>query len=179
MAVRLLVLCLLSLCAAVGVAGRQAAPAEDRRVVALPPDQAMLLVAQQPDSPLAFEDARLLMNMSGVWLKSFGLRNRGTKPIRAYTVAAVGVDEWSWKAADANHLLMPGQAAPRGAEGLEIVPLTDELRARLKLTGPLKGVVALTVVRAEFADGTTFEDKSYEARRDFFWKMFEVMGAAR
>ena len=42
---------------------------------------------------------------------------------------------------------------------IEIVPLTKEVREKLKLEGPMKGVTILMVVSVEYADGTSYNDE--------------------
>jgi hypothetical protein len=148
-----------------------------RRFVVLPPEQGMLVVASQPNSPLEFIDPKLLVDVkgpSGLWVKSFGMRNRGTKPIRSYTVAAADQGEWRWEAPDVSHYIMPGQTAPPLIEDgkNEIVPLTDQLRESLKLHGPMKGIVALIVVQVEYADGSAFQERAYGALNEYFERVY-------
>ena len=81
--------------AVITVSGQRIESLDEHRFVVLPPDQGMIMVVSQPDCPLKFEDVKLLVNMKGAWRKSFKLRNQGTKPIRNYTIAAIGSDEWS------------------------------------------------------------------------------------
>lgn len=146
--------------------------------VALPSDQGILVLASQPDSPLEFTNSELLVDVngpSGLWVKAFGLRNRGTKPIRAYWVAAVGQEEWSWKAPDSSRFIMPGQMAePLSKSKSEIVPLTKELREKLKLEGPMKGIVVFAVKRVEFADGSTFDQPGYASMLEYFEKFYNM-----
>jgi hypothetical protein len=77
--------------------------------------------------------------MRGLWRTDFKLRNRGKKPIRAYMVAAIGLSEWEWKSPNSAHYIMPGQVAALPGEEGEEVPLTEDLRDKLKLRGPMKG----------------------------------------
>jgi hypothetical protein len=52
----------------------------------------------------------------------------------------------------------------RGEDWTQIVPLTSELREKLKLQGPMQGLVILMVIRVEFTDGTVYDDeKVYKA----------------
>jgi hypothetical protein len=147
---------------------------DENRFVVIPRDQGLILVVSQPDCPLKFEDVELLSDMRGVWVKSFKLRNQGTKPISAYTVAAIWSNEWGWEAPDSARYIMPGQTAkPLGPENkVEIVPLTKSLREKLKLEGPMKGIVALIVVRVKYADGSAFEEKGYESQLEYFGKLY-------
>ena len=42
---------------------------------------------------------------------------------------------------------------------IEFVPLTDELRERFKLKGPMKAVGVFMVVRVEFIDGSVYSNE--------------------
>src|SRR5258708_5439680 len=116
---------------------------QDRhRFVVIPVDQGLALITPQSDCPLKFEDITVLSNMKGLWIPGFKLRNQGIKPIRAFTVAAAGNGEWGWQAPDSLHYLMPGQIAPlEGNKSDEDVPLTDVLRDKLNIRGPMKGIL--------------------------------------
>lgn len=174
---RYIFLCLLCACIVITASGQQRDSQDDHRFVVMPSDQGLLLIASQPDCPLKVEDAKLLVNMRGLEVNSFELRNRGAKPIRAYTIAAIGTSEWGWEASDPAHYIMPGQTAPPlGPQDSrdKIVPLTKELREKLKLQGPMKGIQALIVVRVEYADGSVFEEKGYESQQEYFQKLYGV-----
>ena len=170
---RFTLLLLLCACAVIAVSGQQVDSLDEHRVVVIPSDQALIMVVSQPDCPLRLEDVKLYMNMRGAWLKSFKVRNQGTKPIRNYTIAALASDEWGWEAPDSTHYIMPGQTAPplRPDNKVEIVPLTNALREKLKLEGPMKGIVALMVVRVEYDDESVFEEKAYESQKEYFEKL--------
>lgn len=167
-----ILVCLLCLCALTNASAQKSDSRAERRLAVIPPDQGILVVANQQDSPLEFVNPKLLVDMHGLWKTDFKLRNRGTKPIRAYTVAAIGLNEWGWKATDSSHYIMPGQVDSLPGEEGELVPLTEELRDKLKLRGPMKGIMALTVVRVEYADGSAFEEKAYEAQKEYFEKLY-------
>jgi hypothetical protein len=170
-----ILMCIVCLCAFSLARGQQGDTEEKHSFAIVPSDQGLLVIVNQPESPLEFVNPKLLADTrSRPWSPDFTLRNRGTKPIRAYTVAVIGLSEWGWKAQDSDHYVMPGQVAPplgKGEEG-ELVPLTEELRDKLKLRGPMKGIMALTIVRVEYGDGTVFEDKGYEAQREYFEKLY-------
>jgi hypothetical protein len=177
---RYILVLLAILCVAATVSGQQSGTETAHVLAILPPDQGILVVIQQADCPLTFEYPKLLINMKGVWVKSFRLRNRGTKPIRAFTVAAAGTNEWGWEASGPAHYVMPGQIAPSMGDGNNtIVPLTKELREKLKLQGPMKGIVALVVVRVEYTDGSMFEEKAYDSQKEYFENLYEIMSNAK
>lgn len=54
---------------------------------------------------------------------------------------------------------MPGDKTP-GDDNAEIVPLTDELRDKLKLKGPMRALVVFMIVHIEYADGTVYSAES-------------------
>ncbi len=56
---------------------------------------------------------------------------------------------------------MPGQTVPLSSRDKqdEVVPLTEELRDKLKLRAPMKAVIVLMVTAVEFTDGTTYNDE--------------------
>ena len=176
---RLTLLSLICVVAIITVRGQQIGSLDEHRFV-VPSDQGLILVVSQPDCPLKFEDVKLLSNMKGTWGNTFKLRNNGTKPISAYTVAAISSSEWSWEAADSAHHIMPGQTAkPLGGNKVEIVELTKSLREKLKLEGPMKGIVALIVVRVVYADGSLFEEKGYESQLEYFEKLYGALNPSR
>lgn len=178
---RYIFLCLLCACFVIPAIGQQSNPQADHQFVLMPSDQGLLLIASQPDCSLKFEDAKLLVNIKGVWGETFALRNQGTKPIRAFTVAAAGSSEWGWQAPDAAHYIMPGQIAPpvREKNGEDkIVPLTQELREKFKLQGQMKGIVVLIVVRVEYADGSVFVEEGYKNQEEYFERLYGMMSHA-
>ena len=151
---------------------------ERRRYVAVPPERMLLTVAAQPDSPLVVENARLLVGAdhrgSGV---SCHLRNRGAKPIRSFTLV-----QWtsygtggtlSPRERSGGRLIMPGEVVPCDEDDPdEIIPLTEQLRDKLKLRGSMMAVAVLMVESVRFADGTTFSDEATsKALVTFFEKL--------
>jgi hypothetical protein len=142
--------------------------------VEVPRQSAVLVVASQPDCPLEFEAPTLLMGIEGRRLALKGtVRNRATKPISSFSFAlwnSVGggwVDSWPRKIT--NEVLDPGQTLPVTAVAAdELVPLTPELRQKLKLEGPMRGVLVAMIVEVKFIDGTSYSDESiFKALRDY------------
>ena len=135
-----------------------------RRYVVVPSESLLLVIASQPDSPLKFEDAKLLISADadGDWGGSYNLYNCGTKPIKTFTVVM-----WTSYGSggtlggprrNETTLIMPGETV-NGAND-EIVPLTDELRDKLQLRGPMKAVVVLMVESVKFADGSVYNNQA-------------------
>jgi hypothetical protein len=146
------------------------------RHVAVPREVILPVIASQPDSPLQFEDVRYLAQTDGDNAGfCFRLRNRGGKPVRGVSFAAVspGGGGWldSWPRKVTSEVVMPGQVVPLSNESEQevVVRLTDEVRDKLKLRGPMKVVTVLMVVRVKFADGSVYEDEStYKALQTYF-----------
>lgn len=169
---RLLLVCVLATLIANTVHGQQYNSQDRHSYVVVPRDQGLILIVSQPNCPLTFEDTRLLANMDGLWIPDFRVRNHGIKPIRAFTVAAAGSNEWGWHAADATQHLLPGGATKLvGSNKDKIVPLTESLLEKLNLKGSMKGVLALIVVKVEFDDGSVFQEDSYDDLKEHFVKI--------
>jgi hypothetical protein len=140
-------------------------PQKRNRFVLEPSEQVLLVTASQPDSPIAIENAQRFLdvdNNSNV-RHTYQLRNKSSKPIRS-----VSVVEWTsfgtggtlvpqWSVADG--LLMPGQTASSDGRmsEVEIVPLTQQLRDKLLIKGPLKAIIVLMIETVEYADGSRYD----------------------
>ena len=171
-------LCLTLACAAGAAFAFQGERRDPARCVVTPSDQILLAVASQPDSPLVFEDVKFLSCLGRRGADSYRLRNRGTKPIRSYTIA-----QWTshasgyksgWEATAPGEFIMPGQFAPTKEQEVEVVPLTKDVRDKLQLNGPLKGVLVWMVLSVEYADGTTYSDETTSKALEAY---FEKVGA--
>jgi hypothetical protein len=162
------ILTLLFLCAG-AVSGQDRVSQEKVRAVMIPRQVGLVTIAYQPDCPLHFENVKFLAGVNGGGLTSYDLRNSGTKPIRKITIGDSRGSKWSWNVASQHGPIFPGQLFPRSDEDwIEVVPLTDELRDKLKLRGPLKGLLVLMVIRVDFMDGTFYDDELvYGAMRSY------------
>lgn len=138
------------------------------RYIASPPENILLTVASLPDCPIQFENARLLIDINkGGLAISAQVRNVGTKAVRRYqpviwTSAATGgsMSGSVWSSGKAHDkVIMPGQVITEDAD-IVIVPLTQALRDRFKLQGPMKAVVVLMVERVVFDDGSVYSAES-------------------
>lgn len=163
------ILCFACVCLISTARGQQSNPQEKQRYILMPPEQALLTVASQPDCPLKFEATKYLFYIDRGQAFRFQLYNQGTKAIRGYTIAAAGVDEETWQARSPKEFIMPGKRLSESASNdSELVPLTAELRGKLKLRGPMQAVVVLIVVRVEYADGSVYDDEqTYKALRAY------------
>jgi hypothetical protein len=152
---------------------------QKQRYIVVPRERTLVTVASQQECPLHIENAQLLLNVDKSWDFNYlyRLRNEGDKPIRAFTIVYLtseGIGGILHDGRLKNQWLMPGQVIPfkREAENRTVIPLTEELREKLKLGPPAKSLVILMVESVEFADGTKFSDaKNFEALREHFQKL--------
>ncbi len=169
-------LCILFLSASGVIYGQQSDKRERLQYVIAPRQSILLVIASQPDCPLQIKDVKLLVGVEqgDLPLYQFQLHNRGTKPIRYYTLGAWSSEGTGSTLGDGritDRIIMPGQTIFHTGERYtaEIVPLTDQLRDKLKLQGPLKAVIVLIVESVTFADGSAYNDRSTsKALRDYF-----------
>ena len=170
-------ICLIFVCVSVKVSGQEARSKEKRRAVIVPPDIVLTVIAPQADCPLQLTKAMHVGYLDGGGGGTYQLLNRGSKPIRTYTVAELtsagtgNVVERRHAEGARGALLLPGQTAPQPGEEteIEIVPLTDELRDKLKLRGSMKAVAVFMIVRIEFGDGTVYSDEqTFKALQAYF-----------
>jgi hypothetical protein len=64
-------------------------------------------------------------------------------------------------------------------ESDEIVPLTESLREKLRLSGPMKGIMVLLVVSVQYADGSGFQESGYEALAEYLFSVSGVLNDPR
>lgn len=150
------------------VVGQQSSFERKEKFVRVPREVGLVTVAYQPDCPLQFENVRFLAGVNGGGMTSEDLRNRGTKSIQAFTVGDSNGNRWGWNSRNKGPV-GPGELVPQeGADWIQIVPLTKNLREKLKLQGPMQGMVVLMVIRVEFTDGTVYDDEAvYKAMRSY------------
>lgn len=131
------------------------------RAVEIPREISLVSIAYQPNCPLQFENIKFLAGISGGSLQSYDLRNRATKPISKLTIGDSGGSRWSWDVAKDRGPILPGQLVPEWSDEdwVETLPLTKELTEKLKLKGPMHGILVLMVIHVEFSDGTTYDDE--------------------
>ncbi len=150
--------------------------------VEVPREIALATVAYQPNCPLQFENVKLLAGVEGGSLKSYDLRNRGTKPIRSVTIGDSQGNRWSLDVAKEHGPTIPGQLIPpwSNEDWVQVVPLTNELREKLKLQGSMKGVIVLMVIRVEFTDGTVYDDEAaYKALQNYLEDVYNKLDRLR
>lgn len=143
--------------------------------VVVPRETGLAVIASQPDCPMRFEEVKFVRGVNGGERIVLRLRNSGTKPVSSVTFAMStshgGAWMSSWPERLTSELIMPGQIVPLGEDesDIEIIPLTDDLRDKLKLRGPMQAVAVFMIVRVKFADGSTYDDEStYKALQAYF-----------
>lgn len=162
---RLICALLACACAASAFAGTSGDGQEKQRYVVVPREYGLPAAASQPDCPVQFEKIAFLRGVDGGERVTFTLRNTGTKPVSSvtYGFAASHGGGWvaGWPMRVTNEVVMPGQAVPLSeSEGhVGVVPLTDELRNKLKLRGPMQAVAVFMVVKVKFSDGSVYDDE--------------------
>jgi hypothetical protein len=147
--------------------------------VVAPPENILLSVASQPDCPLKIEAAKLLIavEQKSPTLYQYRLINRGNKPIHYFTVVAwhsngaggtlSGPAPWDGRIT--KRVLQRGESVGSGSDEVEIVPLTNELRDKLNVRGPLRSLVVLLVDHVTFADGSTYDaEQASRSLREYF-----------
>lgn len=183
-----MVLLLICLGAANGASALQD-PAE-RRFVIPPNDIYLLTVASQADCPIQVEDAKLLFfnGPGSSWSASYRLRAAGVKPIRINSITlsmwtALGVGAtWQELVKDSEKSVIPGELIPIKQEGpnVEVLPLTNEIRDRMKLRGPMQAVVVLMVEQVKFSDGSVYSaETTSKALQSYFQKIDIVRDHAK
>ena len=172
-------LCVLGSCAG---ADLLAQGVSERQQFVIPPDDICLLtVASQADSPIQIERAKLLffVGPGSNWGARYQLRNSGTKPLK---IQSITLSMWtpqgaglSWQeiAEDSANAVLPGAVIPvKGGRKMEVVPLTDEIRNKLRLYGPMKSIVVMMIEQVKFSDGSTYSDeRTSKAVQDYFQKI--------
>jgi hypothetical protein len=143
-------------------------------VVEIPREIGLITIAYQPECPLQFENAKFFAAVEGGGLTAYDLRNRGTKSVRTIAVGDSTGNKWTWGVSGKHGPVTPGQLIPPWSDEdwTETVPLTDELRKKLKLQPPMKGVLVLMVIRVEFTDGSVYDDEPvFSALTSYFQEL--------
>ncbi len=154
----------------------------ERKFVVPPNDIYLLTVASQADCPIQIENASLLffIGPGSNWGARFRLRNAAVKPLKIqsitfsmWTASGVG-STWQEFTQDAEREVLPGELVTTKEDDpkIEIVPLTDEIRDKMKLRGALQGVVVLMVEQVKFSDGSGYTDeRTSKALQSYFAKI--------
>lgn len=186
---RLLILLLILISPSV-VAGQQRAQQQDRaQYVALPRDQVMMVTANQPDCPLKIEEATFLLRVDkpGV-IQRYRVRNVSSKPIKYFSIVswAIGGSGGTLPVYDlprSGRVLLPGETfdPTDNSPGYDIVPLTEEIRRRLKRErgvvpeGEMKHLYILMVDHIYFTDDTSYKDERASKALNAYLSKFDVI----
>jgi hypothetical protein len=140
-----------------------------------PSEDVLIVIAHQPDCPIEFVKAYCVGFLSGGGTDVYRLRNRATKPIKGYTIAIINSSgpggEHSVMRSKPAYYFRPGQIWPSSdmEQYLDIVPLTDELREKFRVSGEMRVVKIFMVVRVELADGSIYSaEPAYKSVSKFF-----------
>ncbi len=183
MCFRIILSCFVCLSVAGSVSAQQSS--EQRKFIIPPNDQYLLTVASQADCPIQVENAKLLffIGPGSSWGASFRLRNGGTKPLRIQSITfsmwtAMGIGSTLEELTqNPENAVLPGQLITiREDHKIEIIPLTDEIRDRLKLHGPLKAVVVLMIEQIKFSDGSIYSDEHTSKALESYFHNIELTG---
>lgn len=157
---------------------------EDRKFVIAPKESFLLTVVAQPDCPIQIENAKLLffIGPGSSWGASYRLRNSGTKPLRIQSITlsmwtATGVGStWQELPQEEYNFISPSQVikTKEDPRKIEIIPLTDEIRDRLKLRGPLKAIVVLMIEQIKFLDGSVYSAESVSKDLQSYFSTIEL-----
>jgi len=151
---------------------------QKEKFVIVPPESVLMTIASQPDSPLQFEEVRFLASVDGGGNSpAFHVRNIGSKPIRSFTI---GGPDWTmtWSEDFTKKVLIPGERA-LATNDVEIVPLTDKLRANLKLDRPM-AVLVVMVIEVQYADGAIYNARpTYQALQKYTERLMGLESSAK
>ena len=139
---------------------------EARRVakaVVIPSEIYMSAVVAQPDCPVKIERALVAKMLDGSQKGFFQARNTGNKPIVFFQVAMWHSDNSGlnaiWPYRRTQSVVLPGELAPSEMNdgSIEFVPLTENLKDKLGLTGKMRRIVFFMVFKIEFQDGSVYD----------------------
>ncbi|MGH9966711.1 MAG: hypothetical protein ACREBG_02595 [Pyrinomonadaceae bacterium] len=141
--------------------------------VEVPREQVLIVVVNQPNSPLKIEEAACLLRIDkGKRSIRYRVRNASSKPIATFTVIS-----WTFKGAGGTLPVLQWGTAPlmppggvldsmKDEHNYEILPLTDKFRDQLKqdsktfFEGKMVEIYFLLVDQVLFADGSVYKDQA-------------------
>ncbi len=138
-------------------------PRKKAKAVVIPSEIYLPTIVAQPDCPLKIEKAFVGKTLDGTEEMFFQARNTGSKPIVFFQIDMVGSNgggQSSFFPYDRNQpSVPPGAVAPPGLkeDWVEFVPLTEDLKQKLRLTGKMRVIAFFMVLKVEFKDGTTYD----------------------
>jgi hypothetical protein len=144
------------------IRGQQTTEVKPKAVI-VPADIYLPIIVPQPLCPLQFEKILIVKYLDKRQVEFYEVRNLGQKPIRSYTYAAVtSTDLEEMYSREPSDSIMPNEVMvfPDDTRSIDFVPLTDELRDKLKLRGPMKEAIIFMILNVEFADGSRYDDSA-------------------
>jgi hypothetical protein len=158
------------------VFGQIPAGVNEEQIVEVPRNVILAVVAQQPDSPISFENVKVLRRVGGGTFTSYQLRNTGKKKIVGFKVGTSWGHEYE-APKDIGKIFAPGSLLTDNVDlGKHVFESSTRLKRDLGLTPPMRGLVVLMVIRVDFSDGTFFSDEdSYNELRAFADRMDDAM----
>ena len=138
------------------------------KVITIPRTLVLPVVVDQPGCPMRLEKVSFVSLLEGgSGDVEYSFKYTGAKPLQSYTIAWLTIGGagavFTYKAKNAAEKIQPNESIPKlhpDPTSVENVPLTDELRRKLRLDGPLQGIAILMIVRLDYADGTGYNDES-------------------
>lgn len=134
------------------------------KAVVIPSEIYLPTIVAQPECPLKIEKAFVAKTLDGTEEMFFQARNTGSKPItffQIYMIGSNGGGQSSIFPYDRTQTSVPpGAVAPPGLkeDSVEFVPLTEDLKRKLRLTpGKMRVIALFMVVKVQFQDGTTYD----------------------
>ena len=133
------------------------------KAVIIPSEIYMPTIVAQPDCPLRIEKAFVGKMLDGTEQMFFQARNTGSKPIVSFQINMMGTNGGGQTSLfpyeRTQTSIAPGAVAPPGLkeDSVEFVPLTEDLKQKLRLTGKMRVIALFMVLKVEFQDGTTYD----------------------
>jgi len=138
------------------------------KVITIPRTLVLPVVVDQPGCPMRLEKVSFVSLLEGgSGDVEYSFKYTGAKPLQSYTIAWLTIGGagavFTYKAKNAAEEIQSNESIPKlhpDPARVENVSLTDEIRRKLKLDGPLQGIAILMIVRLDYADGTGYNDES-------------------
>lgn len=149
------------------------------KAVVIPSDIYFPTVVAQPECPLKIEKAFVAKMLDGTEEMFLQIRNVGDKPVlsfQAYIIGSNGSGVTSMYPYDRNQSsVLPGAVAPPGLKekSVEFVPLTEELKQELRLTGKMRVITFFMILKVEFQNGSRYDATKLRDSLEEHLRMFE------
>jgi hypothetical protein len=154
-------------------------PKRKTKAVVIPNEIYFPAIVAQPDCPLKIEKAFVGKTLDGTEEMFFQARNTGSKPIVFFQIDMIGSNGGGQSSIfpyDRTQTSVPPRAvAPPGLkeDSVEFVPLTEDLKQKLRLTGKMRVIAFFMVLKVQFQDGSTYDATPLLDSLEQHLKMFE------